>query len=223
MSLTPSYGHVLSGGDRLETNRQSSIASLVCNVKVNDNHSQCNKLHLNGYTNHKLDANNDQLSGLVAASLQHESFTVEQVLAEIEEIMQKILPSKISSSILSNSKSDLIGARSYRCKNQLQSMSLHNLNELYHDLEKLIQVFSETLIEELAFRDELEFEKESRSTFISLLLNIQNMRRQQKVFLQKGDKINANNGPKYLTTVIPYNPSKGPPDINTLQILIKSN
>lgn len=41
----------------------------------------------------------------------------------------------------------------------------------------LIREFSETLIAELALRDELEYEKELKNTFISLLLAVQNKRR----------------------------------------------
>uniref|UniRef100_A0A183U168 Uncharacterized protein n=1 Tax=Toxocara canis TaxID=6265 RepID=A0A183U168_TOXCA len=39
-------------------------------------------------------------------------------------------------------------------------------------------VYNESLVEQLAHRDELEYEKEMKNTFISLLLSIQNRRRQ---------------------------------------------
>ena len=39
-------------------------------------------------------------------------------------------------------------------------MSSAELNELYLDLELMIKDYSEVLINELAFRDELEYEKE---------------------------------------------------------------
>lgn len=48
-------------------------------------------------------------------------------------------------------------------------------------MEVLICEFSETLINELALRDELEYEKEMKNTFISLLLAVQNKRRQYHV------------------------------------------
>lgn len=57
-------------------------------------------------------------------------------------------------------------------------MSTTQLNELYMEMEVLIREFSETLINELALRDELEYEKEMKNTFISLLLAVQNKRRQ---------------------------------------------
>lgn len=64
---------------------------------------------------------------------------------------------------------------------ELKTLSLSQLNELYLELEVLIREFSETLIAELALRDELEYEKELKNTFISLLLAVQNKRRQYHV------------------------------------------
>lgn len=53
-------------------------------------------------------------------------------------------------------------------------------------MEVLIREFSETLIAELALRDELEYEKELKNTFISLLLAVQNRRRQYHVEKKRG-------------------------------------
>lgn len=126
-------------------------------------------------------------------------------------------------------------------------MTIAQLNDLYLEMEVLIREFSETLISELALRDELEYEKELKNSFISLLLAVQNKRRQYHVEKKKGGKmqssmtsstqslngtngtarpnglgINNSNEPKYLTTVIPYHLDAGPPDNQALQVLIKS-
>ena len=61
---------------------------------------------------------------------------------------------------------------------ELETWSVCQLNEFLSELEWRVQHHSETLIAELALRDELEFEKELKNTFISLLLNVQNKRRQ---------------------------------------------
>lgn len=61
---------------------------------------------------------------------------------------------------------------------ELETWSVCQLNELLSELEWRVQHHSETLIAELALRDELEYEKELKNTFISLLLNVQNKRRQ---------------------------------------------
>ncbi|GIY30421.1 fasciculation and elongation protein zeta-2 [Caerostris extrusa] len=91
-------------------------------------------------------------------------------------------------------------------------------------MENLIQDHSETLINELALRDELDYEKELKNTFISLVLSIQNKRRQHNCIDKKKNVRNGSiNGtePKYLSTVIPYDPKQGSPSNPTLQILIK--
>lgn len=72
----------------------------------------------------------------------------------------------------------------------MRSLSLSQLNELYLELEVLIREFSETLISELALRDELEYEKELKNTFISLLLAVQNKRRQYHVEKKRNSKSN---------------------------------
>jgi len=61
------------------------------------------------------------------------------------------------------------------------------------ELELLIRDYSETLITELALRDELEFEKELKNSFISLLLAVQNRRRQYHVEKKRNSRAgNAN-------------------------------
>lgn len=108
---------------------------------------------------------------------------------------------------------------------ELKQLNLSQLNEVYLELELLIREYSETLISELALRDELEYEKELKNTFISLLLSVQNRRRQEHV---RGRQQGANGAPrgpppsKFLTTVIPYHMEMGTPDNHALQVLIKS-
>lgn len=135
----------------------------------------------------------------------------------------------------------------FRCLSsiELKNMTITQLNDIFMEMEVLIREFSETLISELAHRDELEYEKELKNTFISLLLAVQNKRRQFHVEKKKHGKmqnsmtsstqsLNGQNGTKpnglstsstdakYLTTVIPYHLDAGPPDNQALQVLIKS-
>lgn len=53
-------------------------------------------------------------------------------------------------------------------------------------METIIRELSETLITELALRDEFEYEKEMKNSFISLLLAVQNRRRQFHIEKKKG-------------------------------------
>ncbi|KAB7501045.1 Fasciculation and elongation protein zeta-2 [Armadillidium nasatum] len=106
---------------------------------------------------------------------------------------------------------------------QLKDLSINELNETLMEYELVIRRYSETLISQLAHRDELEYEKELKNTFISLLLQVQNKRRNYNVEKKKTKKPLGPNGTdlKYLTTVIPYDVGHGPPDNETIHILIK--
>ena len=70
----------------------------------------------------------------------------------------------------------------------LKNLSAQALNEHYEELECTIKDYSETLISELALRDELEYEKELKNQFISLLLNIQKKRRESQGDKKKNHK-----------------------------------
>lgn len=58
-------------------------------------------------------------------------------------------------------------------KKDLNKLNTFELNELIEQIESHTKELSDTLVQEFALRDELEFEKETRNTFISLLMSIQ--------------------------------------------------
>ncbi|KAM7348026.1 fasciculation and elongation protein Unc-76 isoform 2-T2 [Cochliomyia hominivorax] len=147
--------------------------------------------------------------------------SVEEVIKEIEYIIDEAeSPTEdattCESEVIEKAK-EVLGAPLYAEK--LQYLSITQLNELYMEMEVLIQELSETLINELALRDELEFEKELKNSFISILLAVQNKRRQYHVEKKRGKFQGPD--PKYLTTVIPYSLENGTPNNQNLQVLIK--
>lgn len=154
--------------------------------------------------------------------------TADEVIKEIDDIMDETgsEDGQLESEVIEKAK-EVLGSPLYEEK--LRSLSITQLNELYMEMEVLIREFSETLISELALRDELEYEKELKNTFISLLLAVQNRRRQYHVEKKKGKAASKGSAgaqnstgmdPKYLTTVIPYQ-LNSTPDNQTLQVLIK--
>ncbi|CAH2016696.1 unnamed protein product [Acanthoscelides obtectus] len=162
--------------------------------------------------------------------------TADEVIREIDDMIREqeedgspdsaveSMTSALENSEVMEKAKEVLSSPLYEDK--LRDLSLSQLNELFLELEVLIREFSETLIAELALRDELEYEKELKNTFISLLLAVQNKRRQYHVEKKRSSKnpsIKPANGldPKYLTTVIPYHIDCGPPDNQTLQVLIK--
>lgn len=54
------------------------------------------------------------------------------------------------------------------------------LVELLHRVEAAIREYSEELVSQLARRDELEFEKEVKNTFITALMEVQNRQKEQR-------------------------------------------
>lgn len=60
----------------------------------------------------------------------------------------------------------------------MKEMTVADLNGVLNDYEVTIRELNETLVTELALRDELEYDKELKNQFISLLLTIQKKRRE---------------------------------------------
>ena len=116
---------------------------------------------------------------------------------------------------------------------KLEELSSTELSQILNDIEILVKDLSEELVTDLGTRDELEYEKELKNTFISLLLSIQSKRRSCNGSEAAGSSnsipSHAHMGRpksgagqfKYLTTVIPYQPEKGTPSLQTLQVLVK--
>lgn len=107
---------------------------------------------------------------------------------------------------------------------KLKSLTTEQLQDLAEDFDAKVAQQSEKLVQQLARRDELEFEKETKNTFLRQLLQVQNSRR---AYLKKEAATNINNNnigtgkkQRYLTTVIPY--QKGHLTVPVLQSLIKS-
>ena len=73
----------------------------------------------------------------------------------------------------------------------MKLLSAGELTGVLAEMESLVGALSETLIAELALRDELEFEKELKNQFISLLLAVQNRRRQHHVTKKRGSMPNG--------------------------------
>ncbi|XP_070313454.1 fasciculation and elongation protein zeta-1 isoform X2 [Odocoileus virginianus] len=70
----------------------------------------------------------------------------------------------------------------------LRHMSGSELMELLDQVEGAIQDFSEELVQQLARRDELEFEKEVKNSFITVLIEVQNKQKEQRELMKKRRK-----------------------------------
>lgn len=68
----------------------------------------------------------------------------------------------------------------------LDGWSVRSLSELYDELDSTVREYSEVLIQQLALREELDYEKELMNQFISLHLNIQKKKRELQADQKKG-------------------------------------
>lgn len=76
-------------------------------------------------------------------------------------------------------------------------MPSSDLQELLGRVEIAVREFSEELVTQLARRDELEFEKEVKNTFITALMEVQNRQKEQRELSKRRrrDKAMSLHGP----------------------------
>lgn len=73
----------------------------------------------------------------------------------------------------------------------VKRLSVSELNELLEEIEAAIKQYSEELVQQLALRDELEFEKEVENSFISALIEVQNKQKEHKETAKKKKKLKS--------------------------------
>uniref|UniRef100_A0A673MQS0 Si:dkey-288i20.2 n=1 Tax=Sinocyclocheilus rhinocerous TaxID=307959 RepID=A0A673MQS0_9TELE len=135
-------------------------------------------------------------------------------------------PEMESERIAPHSELSLISQKTQRSHSRVRLMSALELNDELEDVETAIRRYSEELIQQLAFRDELEFEKEVKNSFIAVLIDVQNRQKVHREMLKKkrkmsGSERNGKNTLFCVTTVIPYERKHGPPSLQDLQIFTK--
>ncbi|XP_066281712.1 fasciculation and elongation protein zeta-2-like isoform X5 [Branchiostoma lanceolatum] len=195
----------------------------------------------------------DAHSLIISSLTQEPIFTAEEVIEEIDEIMGETSMEEetpVSEDSLSVLSQEMLALRersntvtSYdesKAAEGLKKLPLQTLNEVLEELEATIKEYSEILIQQLALRDELVYEKEVKNQFISALVAVQNRQRehkQNKDNKKKRKKVKGGNGTEpgtpemsvreipalspFLYTVIPYEKKNSPMSAEDLQILTK--
>ncbi|BFZ07422.1 hypothetical protein BsWGS_10461 [Bradybaena similaris] len=180
------------------------------------------------------------MHSLIVSSLHPEEedkiLTADEVISEIDDMMKEPSAEDYYSAMqdtpedeaYTKVKKTLTSLSAYT-HGDLKEMPQSALHELVAEYDATTKMLSEMLVSELALRDELEFDKELKNQFISLLLTIQKKRREchseRKKRKSKGggtamSPVENKNG-NFLTTAIPYYPCQGPPTSEQLQIYIK--
>ncbi|KAM9704314.1 fasciculation and elongation protein zeta-2 isoform 1-T1 [Menidia menidia] len=211
-ALTNNYGNVMPVDWKTSYTRSLHLPSLnLTDHEKLDNQS----LDLSD-DDEELREQLDMHSIIVPCISEEPLFTAEQVIEEIEEMMQDSpdpdddeSPSQSDLSMLSQ---DLQGLKrsgsntSY--EERLRQLSVSELTETLEEVEAAIRRYSEELIQVLALRDELDFEKEVKNSFISLLIDVQNRQKEHRELLRKKKKIRSTtsvgpNGQRTASTHIP--------------------
>ncbi|XP_037541751.1 fasciculation and elongation protein zeta-2 [Nematolebias whitei] len=238
-ALTNNYGNVMPVDWKTSYTRSLHLPAL----KLTEHEGQ-------NVDNQSLDLSDDDeelreqldMHSIIVSCINDEPlFTAEQVIEEIEEMMQESpdddeSPSQSDLSVLSQDLGALKRSGSNTsCEERLRQLSMSELNQTLEEVEAAIRRYSEELIRALALRDELDFEKEVKNSFISLLIDVQNKQKEHRELLRKKKKVRSAastglNGQRtgsthvpgtYLTTVIPYERKSGSPSVEDLQILTK--
>ncbi|XP_068505300.1 fasciculation and elongation protein zeta-2 isoform X3 [Syngnathus scovelli] len=230
-TLTDNYGNVMPVDWKTSHTRSLHLPALNLNQR-----QKVDNQWLDLSDDEELREQMDMHSIIVSCVDDEPLFTAEQVIEEIEEMMQESpddddSPSHSDLSVLSRDLKRSVSDTSY--EDRLRQLSVSELSETLEEVETAIQSFSEELVRALALRDELEYEKEVKNSFISLLIDVQNRQKEQRELLRKKKKIRSSaaaavaNGQRgvvpgtYLTTVIPYEKKMGSPAVEDLQILTK--
>ncbi|XP_043936957.1 fasciculation and elongation protein zeta-1 isoform X3 [Protopterus annectens] len=192
----------------------------------------------------ELNKKNENMSGCTEEPL----LTADQVIEQIEAMMQnppdyeeedveeeEVRDSSSQSDIiiLQDMKELTMGINNNYSDEALKHMQVNKLLEELETIKHSIQEYSEELVRQLARRDELEFEKEVKNTFITVLLDVQNKQKEQRELMkkkrkEKGLSLQSNRTEKnnrmpmkFLNTVIPYDKKGMPPSVEDLQMLTK--
>ncbi|XP_019946580.2 fasciculation and elongation protein zeta-2 isoform X1 [Paralichthys olivaceus] len=141
----------------------------------------------------------DMHSIIVSCLAEEPLYTAEQVIEEIEEMMQDSPdmetqhdPSQSDLSMLSLDVQQPTSSPGYEEK--VKTLSVAELNERLEETETNIRRFSEELVQQLALRDELDFEKEVKNSFISALIDVQNRQKEHRELLRKKKKLKGGAG-----------------------------
>ncbi|KAM8831516.1 fasciculation and elongation protein zeta-2 isoform 3-T3 [Spinachia spinachia] len=237
-ALTDNYGNVMAVDWKTSHTRSLHLPTL--NISE---HEKTDNQSLDLSDDEELREQMDMHSIIVSCISDEPLFTAEQVIEEIEEMMQESpdpeddeSPSHSDLSMLSEDLSGLKRSGSNTSyEDRLHQLSVSELTETLDGVESAICRYSEELIQALALRDELDYEKEVKNSFISLLIDVQNRQKEHRELLRKKKKIRSTattraNGQRaasthvpgtYLTTVIPYEKKTGYPAVEDLQILTK--
>ncbi|XP_063343030.1 fasciculation and elongation protein zeta-2-like [Pelmatolapia mariae] len=193
-TLTANYGHVMP----VDWKRSRTRSLHVPTINLEEKPRKAD-VALELSDDEELRDQLDMHSIIVSCIAEEPLFTAEQVIEEIEEMMQdspdmeaKHNPSQSDLSMLSVDVQQPNSCPDY--EERMKALSIAELNERLEETEMKIRRFSEELVQQLALRDELDFEKEVKNSFISALIDVQNRQKEYREVLKKKRKLKGGAG-----------------------------
>uniref|UniRef100_A0A8C4R5I9 Fasciculation and elongation protein zeta 1 (zygin I) n=1 Tax=Eptatretus burgeri TaxID=7764 RepID=A0A8C4R5I9_EPTBU len=190
-TVTDNFGNAPSLEWNSSHSRDLQISSLDLQDKPvpdeDDNAAPCDEEELSEQLN---------MHSIIVSCISDEPIlTAEQVIEEIEEMM--MMHESPEGEGETSNKSDHMSLLSQElgalkrssiakaCDDGLRCLSSGELCELLEEMEGAVQHFSQELVQQLALRDELEFEKEVKNSFISALIEVQTKQKELREIQRK--------------------------------------
>ncbi|XP_010836924.1 PREDICTED: fasciculation and elongation protein zeta-2 [Bison bison bison] len=191
-ALTDNYGNVMPVDWKSSHTRTLHLLTLNLSEK-----GMSDSLLFDTSDDEELREQLDMHSIIVSCVNDEPLFTADQVIEEIEEMMQESpdpeddeTPTQSDRlSMLSQEIQTLKRSSTSSYEERVKRLSVSELNELLEEIETAIKEYSEELVQQLALRDELEFEKEVKNSFISVLIEVQNKQKEHKETAKKKKKL----------------------------------
>ncbi|KAK2854695.1 hypothetical protein Q7C36_006564 [Tachysurus vachellii] len=179
-ALTNNYGNVMP----VDWD-QSRTRSLQLPVLHIEDRPRVNNVNLDVSDDDDLREQMDMHSIIVSCINDEPFLTAEQVIEEIEEMMQDFPEQNPTEKNLIHRSS------THEFEERVRALRVAELSELLEEVETAIRHYSEELVRQLALRDELDFEKEVMNSFISVLIDVQNLQKEHKELLKKKREVKS--------------------------------
>ncbi|KAK1171352.1 fasciculation and elongation protein zeta-2-like isoform X1 [Acipenser oxyrinchus oxyrinchus] len=192
-ALTDNYGNVMPVNWKTSHTRSLHLPTLNLMEK-----GKIDSVNLDLSDDEELREQLDMHSIIVSCINDEPLFTAEQVIEEIEEMMQESPDPEDDETPSQSDRLSLLSQEIQTLKRsstnnsseeRVKRLSVAELNELLEQIETAIKDYSEELIQQLALRDELEFEKEVKNSFIEVLIEVQNKQKEHREMVKKKKKL----------------------------------
>ncbi|XP_030641186.1 fasciculation and elongation protein zeta-2 [Chanos chanos] len=196
-ALTDNYGNVMP----VDWNQSRTRALHLPTLNLEDK-PRADGVSVDLSDDEELREQMDMHSIIVSCINEEPLLTAEQVIEEIEEMMQES-PDMEAGQDPSQSDLSLLSleiqrsSTSHSHEDRVKNLSMSELSELLEEVETAIRRYSEELVQHLALRDELDFEKEVKNSFISVLIDVQNRQKEYREQQKKKRKIKNGAGAQH--------------------------